>query len=116
MTMDEEDTLEAYIYGEKEIEVDDLWTHKDGNVYKVLNIEVVEKTIKLKTNGKFKGIWFTNNFSRWIKFTETLIWYTPTHNDSEIFVRTKSHFLSSFKKGTPIEQTPKDENETLPKM
>ena len=95
----------------EQIEVDDLYTHKDGNVYKVLDVEVVEKNIQIEINKMFRDKWF-----KLIKFTETLVWYTPTHNDSEIFVRTKSHFLSSFKKGTPIEQTPKDENETLPQM
>ena len=66
------------------IKLKSIWQHKDGGLYQVL------KTDRAVLNEKFK--------------TE-IIWYYKLNEDSEnviydgenIFLRTKEHFLTSFK-------------------
>lgn len=64
-----------------------LYTHKDGGFYKVVDLEPIQKTIQLVRN---------LDYLKWIKFSTTLIWYSPKDDETKIYVRTKEHFLSSF--------------------
>ena len=64
-----------------------LYTHKDGDFYKVVDLEVVEKRISLSRN-----LYYLN----WVEFKTTLVWYHPKDDETKIYVRTKEHFLSSF--------------------
>lgn len=63
------------------------YIHKDGGIYKVVDLDVVEKTIQLTNN---------LNYMRWVKFSTTLIWYCLKEDETKIYVHTKEHFLSSF--------------------
>lgn len=68
----------------------DLYTHKDGEVYKVLDIDFQKKMLET----------FRSKDSMRVKFVEfktTLIWYCKADDTSTFYVRTREHFLDSFK-------------------
>ena len=65
------------------IEIGSKWQHKDGGVYEVIDYR--EQAFKSK-NG------FTDN--------DFCVWYKD--KDGEIYVRTKKHFLASFKPYEPV--------------
>ena len=68
---------------------DDLYTHKDGEVYKVLDIDFQEKTLETFRSKD-------NMRVAWVTFKPTLIWYCKADDASTFYVRTKEHFLESF--------------------
>jgi len=66
-----------------------VYKHKDGGLYKLLDVEKIEKTIMLSSN-------VSKTWSNWCKFNCTLVWYSPVDDTSNIYVRTLNHFSKSF--------------------
>ena len=70
----------------------ELFSHKDGEVYKVLGTQVLTNTFEVANNNITMG----TAVSKHTKVKTTLVWYSPTYNDMEVYVRTLSHFFASF--------------------
>lgn len=70
----------------------ELYSHKDGGVYKVVGTQIIANTFETASNiveGR-KG------YFKLMRVKATLVWYSPISNDMDVYVRTLPHFLDSF--------------------
>jgi len=82
----------------------ELYSHKDGEVYRIVRTQLLTNTFEINNNSLTSG----TVVSKHLKVKATLVWYSPTSNDMEVYVRTLPHFLDSFsdtiKQNTELEK------------